>query len=527
MVAAAKIEREAVEKKNEQLRSQIKDNESLLASHQDQMAELKSVLQGMNAYKDDADTRTSLSTAPPSPAGPPQVQGSARNEPEVDPMAAIPCDPEEMVPGPSCNFPEILRLVCRVDLLAYEDFRELLILSRSSKPPSRAGSGSYGGLNVMSLAGFGYGASNSPNSSPTKGFTHSPNGSLSSQTGSHLPLKDTRFYKRVLLEDIEPTLRLDLAPGISWLARRTVLSSICEGTLVVEPVPNAVKRFDLPCTVCGERRQGFSNERTHRFRTSDSESAQRYSLCVQCLERIRSCCEFTSYLRLILDGHLRAGDVDEEKNIWDETVRLRERMFWSRIAGGIVPLVSRIHEPEHNNVVPDEHLDDRHLRSLNHSSIELQSKESGPTTEVGHNDADTNSARSIPEFNVTKPATPEPRNVGEEYEDSTPNIPPSRNSVDSEVSVYEEANADMDVQTAGSAVESPPRQEKDLNANADVPTPSGESGLAETSLDQEQSDNEVNANANVPSNPAEHAIQSPPSHEKMDIETSGPSSQEH
>lgn len=522
MVAVAKIEREVVEKKNEQLRSQIKDNELLLASQQDQMAELKSVLQGMNAFKDDADTRTSLSTAPPSPSGPPHAQGSAKNDVEVDPMAATLCDPEEMIPGPSCNFPEILRMVCRVDLQAYDDFRELLVLSRSSKPPSRAGSGSYGGLNVMSLAGFGYGSSNSPNSSPTKGFTHSPNGSLSSQTGSHLPLKDTRFYKRVLVEDIEPTLRLDLAPGISWLTRRTVLSSICEGTLVVEPMPTAVKRFDFPCTVCGERRPGFNNERTHRFRTSDSESAQRYSLCVQCLERVRSCCEFTGYLRLILDGHLRAGDVDEEKNIWEETIRLRERMFWSRIAGGVVPLVKRIQQPERDHTIPEEQREGQHIHPPSHSDMEFEAKEIVSTAEI-QNDADGNPAPSIPDFNVMKPATPEPRNVGDKHEDSTSDLPPRRHSVDSEVSVYEEANADMEGQPPEPAMVSPLAQKNDSSADANVETPTTTPLIIEPSASHEQKD--IEGKPDVPSDSLEPIAQPPPSNEKLDTKAPGPNSQ--
>lgn len=57
------------------------------------------------------------------------------------------------------------------------------------------------------------------------------------------PLKDTKFYKRALVEDIEPTLRLDLAPGLSWLARRTVLSAVTDGSLVVEPVPTTMPRL--------------------------------------------------------------------------------------------------------------------------------------------------------------------------------------------------------------------------------------------------------------------------------------------
>ncbi|KAJ5692187.1 hypothetical protein N7462_001610 [Penicillium macrosclerotiorum] len=451
MVAAAKIEREAVEKKNEQLRSQIKDTESLLASHQDQLTELKSVLQGMYVSKDDLDTRTNASTtAPPSPATPLQMQTSAKQEPEPTNVVATPCYPGEFMPGPSCDLPQMLRIVCRTDLQAYEDFRELLELPRSSKPPSRAGSGSYAGLNVMSLAGFTTGGSTSANSSPSKGFAHSPNGSLSSQTGSHIPLKETKFYKRVLMEDIEPTLRLDLSPGISWLTRRTVLSGICEGTLVVEPIPATTKKYEFPCSVCGERRPGTQNERTHRFRTSDSETAQRYSLCLQCLERVRSCCEFTGYLRLILDGHLRAGDPDEEKDIWEETVRLRERMFWSRIAGGIVPLIGPPLESEHEPANKDASII---ISQENHKVNQLDPMDNTAMTpkysqtEEPTLDEDRR-ASSILDMSVAKPMTPDlPHLDREDIEDSADEALQRRGSVDSDISVYEEANADVTLDT--------------------------------------------------------------------------------
>lgn len=347
MVAAAKLEREAVEKKNEQLRSQVKDTESLLASHQEQLAELKSVLQVMNISKDDLDGRTAISTAPPSPAGPLQPPAFTRKSMEA---TDIPSDVicAEIAPGPSTSFPELIKTVCRTDVIGYEDFRELFTAAKSSKPPSRATSGSYSGLNVMSLASFSGAGFGSASSSPSKSQTHSPNGSVSSPqpATASIPLKDARFYKRALMEDIEPTLRLDAAPGISWLTRRSVLSGICEGSLVVEPMPSNVKKYEFPCSLCGERRNGFDNERTHRFRTSDSETAQRYPLCVLCLERVRSCCEFTGYLRLILDGHIHAEDSDDLQEAWEETVRLRERMFWSRIGGGIVPIFAQTSAPE-------------------------------------------------------------------------------------------------------------------------------------------------------------------------------------
>src|SRR5215471_12952391 len=68
MVAAAKKEREAVERRNEQLRAQVKDTEMLLASHQEQLIELKMVMQQMTLDRDEIDSRTNTSTAPSSPS---------------------------------------------------------------------------------------------------------------------------------------------------------------------------------------------------------------------------------------------------------------------------------------------------------------------------------------------------------------------------------------------------------------------------------------------------------------------------
>lgn len=311
----------------------------------------------------------------------------------------------------------------------------------------------------MSLAGFG-GGSNSNTSSPTKGFTHSPNGSQSSQVGSHIPLKDTRFYKRVLVEDIEPTLRLDLSPGISWLTRRNVLSGICEGTLIVEPMPSATKAYEFPCSVCGERRPGAQNERTHRFRTSDSETAQRYSLCIQCLERIRSCCEFTGYLRLILDGHVRACDCDEEKDAWEETVHLRERMFWSRIAGGIVPQFAR---PAASETEPVEVPQDNHLHPMDNNFVEPKIEEMNRVIEAARpNTASSMAGHSLRSFEMAKPVTPDLPHLNRDGETSGDEAQQRRGSVDSDISVYEEATADVPADPEEPVTEQPVIEEPEI-----------------------------------------------------------------
>ncbi|KAL0571904.1 hypothetical protein V5O48_010051 [Marasmius crinis-equi] len=44
------------------------------------------------------------------------------------------------------------------------------------------------------------------------------------------------FVSRLMTEDSEPTLRLDFAPSLNWLSRRSVLAAIHGGQLIIEPI---------------------------------------------------------------------------------------------------------------------------------------------------------------------------------------------------------------------------------------------------------------------------------------------------
>ena len=359
MVAGAQQDREKVERKNDQLRSQLKETEQLLTSHQEQLAELKEVMQQMHSDRDEVETNANMSTAPSTPGLYSQENVSRM----LDVLNLSPASPGlgSTSPAPPTSFTFLLKPVCRTDVQAFHDFEALLRVSKASAPSSRVNSGSYNGLNVMGIGNLGghsqpqhnnhtanHTGSNGSGSSVSSSGTHSstptlPHLPVSSSTKSayseYIPLKETRFYKRVLTEDIEPTLRLDTAPGLSWLTKRTVLSSVCDGSLVVEPMPNSTRKYidDFACSTCGERRKGPEFGRTHCFRTNDNETAQRYPLCPHCLGRFRACCDFLGFLRMIKDGHWRTDSADAEKEAWDESIRLRERMFWSRMGGGVVP----------------------------------------------------------------------------------------------------------------------------------------------------------------------------------------------
>ena len=370
MVAAARKEREAADRRSDQLRAQLNDTELLLVSHQEQLAELKTAMHQMSVDREEAKTNATHSTAPSSPAM--HMPETMNRYVEAQNLSPASCPPEDVTPAPPTSFTHMFHPVLRNDIQAFDDFHTLLLTSRKSSPNSRVSSGSFGTLNVhvlghrpsreqlningrMASTGSTSSFSTSASQVSSPAAPSSTNSSVSSRDNPIIgvALKETRFYKRALTECIEPTLRLDTAPGLSWLARRTVISSMAEGGLVVEPMPAGIKHNIFACSLCGENRQDEEHARSHRFRTSENDNAQRYPLCGFCLTRVRASCDFLGFLRMLKDGHWRANDDEAELQAWEECVRLQERMFWARIGGGVVPIVSRVREPMPSTIEQD------------------------------------------------------------------------------------------------------------------------------------------------------------------------------
>lgn len=346
----AQKEHDIVQRRNDQLKAQLADTESLLKSHQEQLTELKQVMEQMTEMRDDQ-------TNPTTPSTPGANRFEARDQRTPDGEAAQSTTlPDLVVPTYPTSFTHLLQTVLRTDLTAYDEFASLLRMSKTSVS-SRVSSGSYGSMGLgLSLGAHNSGASQqlqgngssfslstagafgSTPGTPITPASASSTGSTNGSSSLH-PLKETKFYKRALAEDVEPTLRLDAAPGLSWLARRTVLNAVCEGTLVVEPMPTPTKLFFFPCSLCGESRKDPTHVRSHRFKTNENENAQRYPLCNYCLGRVRSTCNFLGFLRMVKDGHWRADGQEPERAAWEESAKLREQMFWCRVGGGVVPAI--------------------------------------------------------------------------------------------------------------------------------------------------------------------------------------------
>ncbi|KAK2075073.1 hypothetical protein P8C59_009231 [Phyllachora maydis] len=314
----ARAEQEALHRKNDQLKAQLADSDVLLKFQQEQLTELKQMMEHMNSDRDDQTFATLLSSPGLSRLDLGDIQGGH------DDLGVSNGALEPPSPSHPTSFTYLLQPVLRTDTAAFTEFRDLVRISKRLSSQSTASFNSVGGLSSSSLA--------KPSSATATASPPAPNA-----------LKDTKFYKRVLVEDIEPTLRLDLAPGLSWLARRAVVTAILEGSLVVEPVPSIspTSRFVNPqtfaCTLCGDARREERHLRKHRFRSSEASSSQRYPLCKYCLVRVRSTCDLLGFLRIVKDGHWGAEDEAAEKAAWEESVRLREQMFWARIGGGVLP----------------------------------------------------------------------------------------------------------------------------------------------------------------------------------------------
>lgn len=510
MVIAAKEqarqEQEVMQRKSDLLRAQLADTEGLLKSQQEQLIELKQVMEQMHADQDDQ-------TATTTPSSPGYSKFDSRDDDtptsEIGSQSGL---SELLTPSYPTSFTHLLQPVLRNDINAYQDFVNLCETSRrtASRPPS----GTHTGLG-LALMGSSASASSigipssastvslSSAGSPAASSTFSPqtpNTPASTQSGGSAaamvpipPLKETRFYKRVLAEDVEPTLRLDIAPGLSWLARRSVISAMSDGSLVVEPVPTTrtyamlSKPQFYACSLCGENRKDEQYLRTYRFRTSENTSAQRYPLCRYCLNRVRATCDFLGFLRIVKDGHWRTDDEDSEKTAWEESVRLRENMFWTRIGGGVRPIPQGFH---------------MHSHSIAEKSPRLSSDEIA-RPEGAIEQADYEKTDEDPPREIGREISPDEVEHAEDFatpmEDSTPEGTTS--------TVIEDAEKDEDVADNVSIVvhkeSEPAAQEEESAAEAipeppRTPEPTDNNRLSTQSLTPKSSEGNKQITINIP-----------------------------
>ncbi|KAF9059147.1 hypothetical protein BDP27DRAFT_1342016 [Rhodocollybia butyracea] len=127
---------------------------------------------------------------------------------------------------------------------------------------------------------------------------------LHTTSSSSLPAMTTLlglpFLARIMTEDSDPTLRLDLAPSLNWLSRRSVLAAIHTGNLTIEPVnstaliqhfrtnnaSNSTTSNVISCALCGTpvfpglETNTHSNSSTHSTNSIYSNSNSSWSTSI-------------------------------------------------------------------------------------------------------------------------------------------------------------------------------------------------------------------------------------------------------
>ncbi|KOG96905.1 guanine nucleotide exchange factor SEC2 [Saccharomyces eubayanus] len=152
---------------------------------------------------------------------------------------------------------------------------------------------------------------------------------------------ESKLIRRLVNDEIQPILKIDNASGIGWLVKKTLLSLIIDGMVVVEPLSgvnatyqigynssspvkqatsNMPKMFKFPldsppvavhaaCSFCGESRDDIIEharmyvlKTLHKSDDGAEHVTNTYPLCHWCLLKVRQTCEIFAFLRSLKVG---------------------------------------------------------------------------------------------------------------------------------------------------------------------------------------------------------------------------------
>lgn len=488
MVAQANRETSDREKRNDQLQQQLKERDVLLEDMQAQLSALKMVLQDMTDQQVDIAPRSA-------------EEIDIKDEMEASLSEPIGIKSIPLAPA------SVYRPVVRHDMQNFHEFlmmvpppqasprTSVIMTAVDSSITSERGSPAHMNYDTGSTTPIGSASASPVNHTPTNSTGKvtstgtnistltSRFQSITSNSNSTPGLKDFKFFKKSFGDDIEPTLHLETAPGLSWLSRRNIMSSILDGSIIVEPIAAANEGYKLtvagaddeslapeylnltksisggstntiqtvnggaqehsaymplnqpnysayfmssngqkikahltggtgtgaplatrtPCAFCGEKRdssllyarlhnlrsgkekKGHENSSnnnkesnrhgyhmssdsigSHVSTTNDDKNSidnnsiesdassihtvpggfpgstgtqtpstvsSGYPLCYYCLNRVRTVCDYVSFVRSIRAGLWKIEDEASQIRAWEECILLRERMFWARNGG--------------------------------------------------------------------------------------------------------------------------------------------------------------------------------------------------
>jgi len=174
------------------------------------------------------------------------------------------------------------------------------------------------------------------------------------------------------------------------------------------------------------------------MRVNESEGSAKWPLCIICLEKVRGVGDLVSYVRMIRDGVVKCNERDEELETWDELIRLRERLFWARMAGGVVPAF--IQSQKSSPMVPESVQPGKSVRNNQGLKVDDITQPAGPDSPLaimtrqdsgssnGGNDTqdeiDQQLERALEEANASREAEAPSGIVHSERPTSAPLTPP-------------------------------------------------------------------------------------------------------
>lgn len=158
---------------------------------------------------------------------------------------------------------------------------------------------------------------------------------------------ESKLLRRLINDEIQPVLRIDNAPGVGWLAKKSLLQQMIDGLVVLEPLSGVNETYQLgyrtvsgttpqlnkadpngkeshmfnypansppvavhgPCALCGENRDDIiEHARMHVLKVQSRAEdgtlnvTNTYSLCFSCVNKVRQSCQIFAFLRTLKLG---------------------------------------------------------------------------------------------------------------------------------------------------------------------------------------------------------------------------------
>jgi hypothetical protein len=261
MVAVEKYARSVAEGKSQSLEERLRDTEGLMSAQAVQLRDLGGKLEAAEQERDrlrslaegDALEKTAAASAGPEDR---KAVIHHRNNSSIYSVGSMPLSPP-FQPRPPFDMSHPLPSLM-TDILPFHEFvsfvkylRHLRVQTLSAThhhPPSSPSKQSASATEFYSVNG---------NSSNYNNNTHPPTPEQLAALHALAPLSthvSQPFVKRSIEEDSDPTMRLDIAPGLNWLSRREVGKAVIEGSLVIEPAFGSTASAAAGqgrCALCG------------------------------------------------------------------------------------------------------------------------------------------------------------------------------------------------------------------------------------------------------------------------------------